>query len=254
MNLNNKIALITGGNRGVGKETALRLAEFGADVILTYRSHEDEAAQVVAELEAKGRKATALRLDLAALDSYDSFVAQLRDVLQQKWSRSNLDCLINNAGFGVHETIGALNEASYDALNVTHLKGPIFLTQKLLPVLADGGRIVNISSGLSRVSFPGYAVYAAMKGAMEVMTRYMAKELGGRGIAVNIVAPGALMTDFNKERFDATPQVVDIISSITALGRVGRAEDVGGVIAFLCSAEAGWITGQRIEVSGGMSL
>ncbi|WP_116808615.1 SDR family NAD(P)-dependent oxidoreductase [Steroidobacter cummioxidans] len=248
------IALITGGSRGLGRNMALQSARRGIDVLLTYRSNRKEAEDVVAEIEKSGRRAAALQLDVSVASSFDQFVAQVREVLKNRWQRDRFDFLVNNAGIGIHAAFAETTEAQFDELVNIHLKGPFFLTQKLLPLLADGGRIVNISSGLARFALPGYAAYAAMKGAMEVLTRYQAKELGGRGIAVNIVAPGAIETDFGGGLVRDNKQVNDLIASQTALGRVGLPDDIGGVVASLLSPENRWINAQRIEVSGGMFL
>ncbi|MGD1892542.1 MAG: SDR family NAD(P)-dependent oxidoreductase [Cyclobacteriaceae bacterium] len=252
--LANKIALVTGGSRGLGKDQALRLAEYGSDVIITYRSNEDAAQEVVNAIEQQGRKAVALQLDVANIKAFDAFFAQVKEQLNEHWNRNNFDFLVNNAGVNAHGMIGQVNEETFDTLNNTHFKGAYFLTQKALLLLADGGRIINISTGLARFSFPGYSAYAAMKGAMETFTRYLAKELGSRKITANVVAPGAIATDFNRGDFEAMPQMKEIIASQTALGRVGEAEDIGGVVAFLCTEDARWVNAQRIEASGGMFL
>jgi NAD(P)-dependent dehydrogenase (short-subunit alcohol dehydrogenase family) len=248
------IALVTGGSRGLGKNMALALAARGVDVVLTYRSNQKEAEAVVAEIERSGRKAAALQLDVGVVASFGRFADQVRDVLKNRWQRERFEFLVNNAGIGIHAPFAETTEAQFDELVNIQFKGPFFLTQTLLPLLADGGRIVNISSGLARFALPGYAAYAAMKGAMEVLTRYQAKELGSRGIAVNIVAPGAIETDFGGGLVRDNKQVNDFIASQTALGRVGRPEDIGGVVASLLSPENRWINAQRIEASGGMFL
>ena len=248
------IALVTGGSRGLGKSTALHLAKHGADVILTYKSGGAEAEATVAEIESMGRRAHALPLDVAKSTTFVEFAIRLRDVLSKNWQRDKVNFLVNNAGIGIHANFADTTEAQFDELVNIHLKGVFFLTQKLLPLLADGGRIVNISSGLSRFVLPGYAAYAAMKGAIEVLSRYMAKELGPRGIAVNVVAPGAIETDFGGGMVRDDAQVNAMIASQTALGRVGLPDDIGGVIASLLSPENGWINAQRIEASGGMFL
>jgi NAD(P)-dependent dehydrogenase (short-subunit alcohol dehydrogenase family) len=248
------IALITGGSRGLGKSMALQLARRGTDVLLTYRSNRKEAEAVVAQIEQSGRRAAALQLDVSVAASFGPFVEQVRATLKGHWQRENFDFLVNNAGIGIHATFAETTEAQFDELVNVHLKGPFFLTQKLLPVLADGGRIVNISSGLARFALPGYAAYGAMKGAIEVLTRYQAKELGGRGIAVNVVAPGAIETDFGGGAVRDNKQLNDFVASQTALGRVGRPDDIGGVVAMLLSPENRWINAQRIEASGGMFL
>jgi NAD(P)-dependent dehydrogenase (short-subunit alcohol dehydrogenase family) len=248
------IALVTGGSRGLGKSTALHLAKHGADVILTYKSGRAEAEATVAEIESTGRRAHALPLDVAKSMTFVEFAIRLRDVLSKNWQRDTVNFLVNNAGIGIHANFADTTEAQFDELVNIHLKGVFFLTQKLLPLLADGGRIVNISSGLSRFVLPGYSAYAAMKGAIEVLSRYMAKELGPRGITVNVVAPGAIETDFGGGMVRDDAQVNAMIASQTALGRVGLPDDIGGVIASLLSPENGWINAQRIEASGGMFL
>jgi NAD(P)-dependent dehydrogenase (short-subunit alcohol dehydrogenase family) len=246
------IAIITGGSRGLGKSTAMKLAEQGTDVILTYRSGHDEALAVVAAIEKLGRKAVALPLDVGKSASFDAFAAKVRDVLSKTWQRESFDFLVNNAGNGLQASIAETTEADFDDLVNVHFKGVFFLTQKLLPLIADGGRIVNISSGLARFSLPGSAAYAAVKGAVEVLTRYMAKELGSRGIAVNTVAPGAIETDFRGGAVRDNPEMKKMIGSMTALGRTGLPDDIGGVIASLLLPANGWINAQRIEASGGM--
>lgn len=238
----------------MGKNMALRLAEKGNDVIVVYRSKEQEAGEVVAAIEALGQKAVAVQLDTAEVKTFDNFFSRLSDILKDKWNRSSFDFLINNAGISRPSAFAETSEQDFDDLLNVHFKGVYFLSQKALPLLADGGRIMNLSTGLARFSTPGYAAYASMKGAIDTLTRYMAKELGGRSITVNALAPGAIYTDFNSESFDSHPGLTDFISSITALGRVGEPNDIGGVVAFLCSEDARWITGQRIEVSGGMFL
>ncbi len=246
------IALVTGGSRGLGKSTALHLARHGHGVILTYRSKQAEAAEVVAQIEAMGQKAVALALNVSDSGSFSGFATQVRDALLAQWSRTTFNVLINNAGTGTHASLIDTSEAQFDELVNVHFKGVFFLTQKLLPVMADGGRIVNLSSGLTRFALPGYAAYASMKGAVEVMTRYMAKELGARGIAVNTVAPGAIATDFGSGAVRDTPQLNAFVASQTALGRVGEADDIGAMVASLVSTDNRWINAQRIEVSGGM--
>jgi NAD(P)-dependent dehydrogenase (short-subunit alcohol dehydrogenase family) len=248
------IALVTGGSRGLGRSTALHLAKHGTDIILTYKSGGAEAEATVAEIESMGRRAHALPLDVAKSTTFVEFAIRLRDVLSKNWQRDKVNFLVNNAGIGIHANFADTTEAQFDELVNIHLKGVFFLTQKLLPLLADGGRIVNISSGLSRFVLPGYSAYAAMKGAIEVLSRYMAKELGPRGIAVNVVAPGAIETDFGGGMVRDDAQVNAMIASQTALGRVGLPDDIGGVIASLLSPENGWINAQRIEASGGMFL
>jgi NAD(P)-dependent dehydrogenase (short-subunit alcohol dehydrogenase family) len=249
-----KIALVTGAGRGLGKNTALKLAEHGNDVILTYRSSKAEAESVVQQIEAMGRKARALPLDVEVSSSFADFAAALAALLKQHWQQERFNFLVNNAGIGIYASFVETTEAQFDQLMNIHLKGVFFLTQKLLPHIADGGRIVNISSGLARFSLPGYAAYATMKGGIEVLSRYMAKELGARGIAVNVIAPGAIETDFGNGAVRDNKQLNAQIAAQTALGRVGLPDDIGGVIASLLSAENSWINAQRIEVSGGMFL
>ncbi len=246
------IALVTGGSRGLGKSTALHLARQGHGVILTYRSKQAEAAAVVAQIEAMGQKAVALALNVADSSSFLDFAGQVRDALQAHWGCGQFHVLVNNAGTGAHASLMDTTEAQFDELFKLHFKGVFFLTQKLLPLMADGGRIVNLSSGLTRFALPGYAAYASMKGAVEVMTRYMAKELGPRGIAVNTVAPGAIATDFGGGAVRDNPQLNAFVASQTALGRVGEADDIGAMLARLVSADNRWVNAQRIEVSGGM--
>ncbi len=248
------IALITGGSRGLGRSMALHLADRGVDVIFTYRAAAAEARDVVAQIEARGRKAVALPLDVADSRAYPAFAEAVVAALRGGWRRERFDYLVNNAGIGVHASFAETTEAQFDELMRTHLKATFFLTQKLLGVIADGGRIVNVSSGLARFTFPGYAAYAAVKGGIEVLTRYMAKELGPRGIAVNTVAPGAIETDFGGGAVRDNPQLNQGIAAQTALGRVGLPDDIGGAVTMLLAPENRWITGQRIEVSGGMLL
>jgi len=250
----NKIALITGGSRGLGKNMAFALAKKGINIIITYHSKQDEAQAVVTEAENLGVKAAALQLDAGDVKSFDGFFNQLKTVLKEKFDTTNFDFLVNNAGIGIHAPFADTNEEDFDLLVNVHLKGVFFLTQKALPLINDGGRIINLSSGLARFSNPGYAAYAAMKGAIEVLTRYQAKELGARGIAVNTVAPGAIETDFGGGVVRDNEQVNKMIAGVTALGRVGVPDDIGGVVAFLCTEDARWINAQRIEVSGGMNV
>jgi NAD(P)-dependent dehydrogenase (short-subunit alcohol dehydrogenase family) len=247
-----KIAFVTGGSRGLGKDMALRLAEKGIDVILTYQSKAEEAQKVVSQIEQAGQKAAALQLNTGDVKSFDVFIGQFRKVLTDKFKRDHIDFLINNAGFGRNAPIGDVTEEMFDELMNVHFKGVYFLTQKMLTLLNDGAGIINISTGLARFSIPGSSAYASMKGAIEVFTRYLAKELGPRGIRANTVAPGAIATDFNGAHLRNSEQVSKFVSSVTALGRPGMAEDIGGVVAFLCTEDARWITAQRIEISGGM--
>jgi NAD(P)-dependent dehydrogenase (short-subunit alcohol dehydrogenase family) len=248
------IALITGGSRGLGRNTALALAAQGTDVVLTYQRNAEEAAAAVAEIQALGRRAVALQLDVGATATFPAFVGALRAALAQTWDRQSFDFLVNNAGFGVHQPFAETTEEQFDQLFNVHLKGVFFLTQALLPLIADGGRIVNLSSGLARFALPGYAAYAAMKGGVEVLTRYLAKELGPRGIRVNVVAPGAIATDFGGGAVRDNAQLNAFVASQTALGRVGLPDDIGPVIASLLAPGTGWINAQRVEASGGMFL
>ncbi|MBI4751763.1 MAG: SDR family oxidoreductase [Acidobacteria bacterium] len=248
-----KIALVTGGSRGLGRNIALHLARKGNDVILTYRSQQEEAAAVVAEIEALGQKAVALRLEVGDVSQFEAFHQALVQALETNWQRTSFDFLINNAGIDRKSAIDQTTEAAFDELMNVHFKGVYFLTQTLLPVLANGGRIICTSTGLTRFAIPGYAAYASMKGAIEVFIKYLAKELGPRGIAVNVVAPGAIETDFTRSAFEHAG-VKDFLASQTALGRVGVPDDIGGVVAFLCSEEGRWVNAQRLEASGGMFL
>ncbi len=249
-----KIALVTGGSRGLGKNAALKIADKGIDIIVVYRSKAGEANDVVQQITQKGRKAIALQLDVANVKQFDSFFEQLGKQLQQTWNRPAFDFLINCAGIDAASPFKDTTEEDFDNLMNVHFKGTYFLTQKALPYLADGGRIINFSSGLARFATPGYAAYASMKGAIEVFTRYLAKELGNRQIAANVVAPGIIHTDFTQKAFDSHPGLEEYMNQVTALGRVGEPDDIGGVVAFLCTPEAQWINAQRIEASGGMFL
>jgi len=247
------IALITGGSRGLGKSMALLLAERGTDVIITYRSAVDAAREVVAQIQAKGRKAVALPLDAGDSSSFEGFAAAVNGELGRVWRRERFDFLVNNAGMATPASFVETTEALFDELFRAHLKGPFFLSQRLLPLIADGGRIVNVSSGLTRYSYPGQSAYAVMKGGIDVLTRYMAVELGARGITVNVVAPGGIETDIGGGIM-RNPEVQKIVASQTALGRVGVPDDIGGIVAMLLAPESRWLTGQRIEVTGGYML
>ncbi|SHM87057.1 SDR family NAD(P)-dependent oxidoreductase [Cryptosporangium aurantiacum] len=246
-----KIALVTGANRGLGRNTALRLAEDGVDLILTYRTNAQEAQDVVDEVTKLGRTAVALRLDVGVLADHAAFVAQVRTALAEQWGRDTFDYLVNNAGVGLAGSFAETTVEVFDELLNVHFRGLFFLTQQLLPVLADGGRIVNISTGLTRFTRPGYAAYAAMKGAVEVLTHYLAKELGPRGITANVVAPGVTATDFGGGVVRDTPGLREHLGSENALGRIGEPDDVGGVIASLLGDRNAFVTNQRLEVSGG---
>jgi len=249
----NKIALVTGSNRGLGRNIALQLARSGADIVVTYRQSKAEGEAVVAEIQAIGRRALALPIDVADTKTFVDFSDALKTALTETWQRDTFDFLVNNAGIGIHKPFAETTEADFDSLMNVHVKGVFFLTQKLLPLLADGGRIVNTSTGLARFSVPGYAAYASMKGAVEVLSRYLAKELGARRISANVVAPGIIETDFTKQSL-SRPGVREFMSANIALGRVGVPDDIGGVVDFLCSEEGRWVNAQRVEASGGMFL
>ncbi|MFS8469688.1 SDR family oxidoreductase [Xanthomonas campestris pv. campestris] len=247
------ITLITGGSRGLGRNAAHALAAAGHDIVLTYHRQADDAAAVVAHIQQLGRRAHALQLDTADVSTFADFAAQLKDVLAG-WERTQFDTLVNNAGTGLHAPIADTTADQFDALVNIHLKGPYFLTQTLLPLIADGGRILNVSSGLARFALPGSSAYAMMKGGIEVFTRYLAKELGARGISANTLAPGAIETDFNGGSVRDNAQVNAMVASVTALGRPGRPDDIGPVVAALLAPGTAWINAQRIEASGGMLI
>lgn len=249
-----KIALVTGGSRGLGRDMALSLARKGNDIILTYNSNKDEAEKVVAEIRSMGRKAEAFQLDAGNIASFDSFFKAMTGHLQEYTGSPNFDFLINNAGTALYAPFAETTEEQFDAAMNIHYKGVFFLTQKALPFLNDGGRIVNISSGLARFAHPGSSAYGSMKGGVEVLTRYLAKELGSRGITANVVAPGPIATDFGGGRIRDNQDLNAQLSQVTALGRVGQPDDIGGVVAFLCSEDARWVNAQRIEASGGINL
>lgn len=251
---NNKTALVTGGSRGLGRNMAIALATKGIDVVLTYNTNQAEADKVVEEIRAIGRKAATFQLNAGNVASFDGFLEKVSTYLQHENGHPNFDFLVNNAGTGLYAPFTQTTEEQFDDLYNLHYKGVFFLTQKALAFLNDGGRIINISSGLARFSYPGSSAYASMKGAIEVLTRYLAKELGSRGIAANVVAPGAIETDFGGGRTRDDKNMNAQIAGATALGRAGLPDDIGGVVAFLCTEEARWINGQRIEVSGGMNL
>ncbi len=254
MNVKNKIALITGGSRGLGKNMALAIAKKGIDVMITYHSNKEAADQVVKEIQSIGQKAMAFQLDIGNTKSFDNFMKHLSAYLQEQTGSPNFDFLINNAGIALYQSITDTTEEQVDTIFNVHYKGVFFLIQKSLPFLNEGGGIINISSGLSRTSIPGSSVYGSMKGAVDVLTRYLAKELGPRKIRANVVAPGAIETDFGGGRTRDNKEINARIASMTALGRVGLPDDIGGVVAFLCTEDARWINGQRIEVAGGQAL
>lgn len=248
------IALITGGSRGLGRNMALHLAEKGTGIVLTYQSNRTAADAVVAEIRALGGVAVALALDTAKVPTFAAFADQLRKALQENWGRERFDYLINNAGYGVHKPFVETTEEDFDGLVNVHLKGVFFLTQTLLPLIEDGGKILNVSTGLARFSLPGFSAYASMKGGIEVLTRYLARELGARRIAVNVIAPGAIETDFGGGAVRDIPEMNAMVARSTAMGRAGQPDDIGGAVAAILTGDTHWVTGQRIEVSGGQNL
>jgi NAD(P)-dependent dehydrogenase (short-subunit alcohol dehydrogenase family) len=248
-----RTAIITGASRGLGRNTAINLARRGVDIIFTYHSNQAEAESLIREAEALGSKAAGFHLDAGDIHSFDAFVAEVRTTMQA-WGRDRFDYLVNNAGNSLHANFEQMTEAQFDSVVNVHFKGVYFLTQKLLPLIQDGGRIVNISSGLTRFSIPGSSAYAAAKGAVEVLTRYLAKELGSRRITANVVAPGAIQTDFGGGMVRDNPEVNKLIAEMTTLGRAGVPDDIGPMIAALLSDDNRWVNAQRIEVSGGMAL
>jgi NAD(P)-dependent dehydrogenase (short-subunit alcohol dehydrogenase family) len=255
MTTDSRIALITGGNRGIGRSTALQLARDGVDVLLTYRSNADEAAAVVAEIAELGRTAVALQLDVGVVASFPAFVAAVTETLEKTWGRDRFDFLVNNGGMSRGGTLATVTEADFDELVNVHFRGVFFLTQALAPMIADdGGSIVNISTGLARFTSPERMIYGSVKGALEVLTRYLAAELGPRGITVNTIAPGPVATDFSGGIIRDTPAFQEHLTSVTPLGRIAVADDIGGAIAALLGGGNRWVTGQRIEVSGGIHL
>ncbi len=248
------IALITGGSRGLGRSMALHLAERGVDIIFTYRAAASEASEVRERIRALGRKVVALPLDVADSASFDAFGKSVSAELERTFGRKQLDYLVNNAGTSLHASVAETTPAQLDEVYNVHFKAPFLLTQRLLPLIADGGRILNVSSGLARMTIPGSSAYGAMKAAVETLTRYMAKELGPRRITANVIAPGAIATDFSGGMVRDNPELNKQVASMTALGRVGLPDDIGAAVAMLLAPESGWINGQRIEVSGGMGL
>lgn len=251
---NTKIALVTGGSRGLGRDMAINIAKKGIDVVFTYHSNEKAAMEVEAAIEALGQKAAAFQLDTSDVSSFGAFFTKVSAYLNENYGKSNLDYIVNNAGTGIYKPFVDTTEADFDEMMNIHLKGVYFLTQKAVALMNDGGGIINISSGLARFTFPNSSAYAAMKGAIDVFTRYLAKELGGRGIRANVVAPGAIATEFGGGENKTNEQKRKVVASVTALGRVGEPEDIGGIVAFLCTEDARWINGQRIEASGGTML
>ena len=254
MDAKNRMALVTGGSRGLGKNMSLALAKKGIDIILTYNSNKEAAGRVVSEIQSLGQKAVAFQLDTSNINTFDSFVKQTTEYLEEHSGSPKFDFLINNAGTALYSLISETSEQQLDNIFDIHYKGVFFLTQKFLPFINDGGGIINVSSGLARLTFPGSSIYASMKGAVEILTRYLAKELGSRKIRVNVIAPGAIETDFGGGRTRDNKEINAHITNLTALGRDGLPDDIGGVVAFLCTDDAYWINGQRIEVSGGQAL
>lgn len=254
MSTKTKIALVTGGSRGLGKNMAIALAKKGIDVILTYNSNKEAADDVVKQIEALGQKAKAFQLDTSNINLFDGFIEEVKAYLTATYSQPNFDFLINNAGTALYAPVTDVTEKQMDDIFNIHFKGVFFLTQKALPFINNDGSIINISSGLSRIIYPGSSVYGSIKSAVETLTKYLAKELGSRKIRVNVVAPGAIETDFGGGRVRDNKEINDQIASLTVLGRVGLPDDIGGVVAFLCTPEARWINAQRIEVSGGQMI
>ncbi|HVZ56832.1 MAG TPA: SDR family oxidoreductase [Chitinophagaceae bacterium] len=249
-----KIALVTGGSRGLGRDMALRLADYGNDVLLTYQTRRESAEEVADQIRAKGRKASVLSYDAEKVEDIGAFLQQVRQTLASTWNTDRFDFLINNAGIGATIPFLQVTEQDFDRFLHIHFKSVFFLTQQALALMNDQGRIINVSTGTTRFCVPGYSVYASMKGAIETFTRYLAKEVGSRGITANVVAPGPIETDFNNAAIRNNPERKAHMAAQTALGRVGEARDIGGIVAFLCSPDAGWISGQRIEASGGINL
>jgi NAD(P)-dependent dehydrogenase (short-subunit alcohol dehydrogenase family) len=249
-----KIALVTGGSRGLGRDMAISIAKKGIDVVLTYNSNEIAANEVVKDITSLGQTAKSFQLDMSNITSFSNFISRLSDYLMQQYGDSHFDFLVNNAGTGLYGSVTETTEEVFDSLMNIHFKGVYFFTQKLLPFINDGGSIINISSGITKTTFPNVSAYASMKGAIEIYTKCLAKELGVRRITANVVAPGAIATDFGGGSTKTDDNKRKAIASITALGRVGEPEDIGGVVAFLCTPEAGWMNGQRIELSGGMMV
>lgn len=248
------VTVITGGSRGLGRNAALHLARKGHHAVLTYHSRKDEADAAVAEIEQAGAKAVALQLDTRDTASFPAFAESLADVLKKTWDRTTFDHLVNNAGFGAYKSVADTTEDDLDAMLDVHVKGVFFLTQKLLPHIEDGGKILNVSSGLARFALPGFSAYAIAKGGVEVMTRYLAKELGDRRIAVNTLAPGAIETDFGGGMVRDNDEINQFVASTTAMGRAGLPDDIGGAVAAILTGDTGWMTAQRIEVSGGQNI
>ena len=252
--MTSKIALVTGGSRGLGKDSAIQLAKKGFHIILTYQTKKEFADEVVKEIENMGQKAFTLPLDISTTAGFNQFANEVKDILDTQFASAKLDALVNNAGIGINQSFETTTEETLDAMTNIHFKGPYFLTQKLLTLLNDGSSIVNTSSGLARFSFAGYSAYGAMKAAIDSLSRYQALELGSRKIRVNSIAPGAIETDFGGGVVRDISDLNQHIASETALGRVGLPDDIGSVVAFLCSEDSKWINAQRIEVSGGYKI
>ncbi|NHN27246.1 SDR family oxidoreductase [Flavobacterium jejuense] len=250
----NKIVLVTGGSRGLGKDAALQLAKKGFDVIITYQTKKEDAEKVVHEIKDLGQKAFTVQLDLSKIAGFETFKNEIETILTSNFDGNKLDALVNNAGVGVNASFELTTEEQLDAMTNIHFKGPYFLTQKILSLLNDGSSIVNTSSGLARFSFEGYSAYGAMKAAIDTLSRYQALELGNRRIRVNSVAPGAIATDFGGGFVRDNSDFNQALASQTALGRVGLPDDIGSVVAFLCSEDSKWVNAQRIEVSGGFKM
>lgn len=250
----NKIAIITGASRGIGRSAALHLAQRNIDIIFTYQSQADAAKSLIEEVSALGQKAIALQHDVRNIACTALLIDEIRQTLATEFHRDSFDYLLNNAGTGLNSAIESTSEEEFDDMFAIHVKGPFFLTQALFPLISADGHVVNISTGLTRFSFPGYAAYAMAKGAVEAMTRYMAKEFASKRVRVNTLAPGAIATDFRDGSNRDSSEARSMIANITAFQRVGEPEDIGKAIAALFSDDFGWITGQRIEASGGMLL
>ncbi|AYD47735.1 MAG TPA: SDR family oxidoreductase [Arachidicoccus soli] len=254
MSTNNKVALVTGGSRGLGKDMSIQLAKKGFDVILTYQNNKEAAEEVVSEIQSLGKKAIALQIDVAQSNSFESFANTVKEALINNFDTPQLHSLVNNAGIGAYAPFESTTEEEFENMINIHLKAPYFLTQKMLPIISDGGSIVNISTGLVRFTFNNYSAYAIAKAGVESLSRYQALELSSRKIRVNTVAPGAIATDFGGGAFRDNKKVNDMIANSTALGRVGLPDDIGSVVAFLCSEDAKWINAQKIEVAGGIYI
>jgi NAD(P)-dependent dehydrogenase (short-subunit alcohol dehydrogenase family) len=253
-NTTNKVALVTGGSRGLGKDSAKQLAISGFDIIFTYNSNITKANEVVDEITALGKRVKAIQLDVSNSKNFDAFIQDVKSSLANDFKTETIAALINNAGIGAYSSIAETSEEVFDSMVNIHLKAPYFITQKLLPLISDGGSIVNISSGLARFSYPNYAPYAIMKAAIETLTRYQAQEFGIRKIRVNTIAPGAIATDFGGGAVRDNEEINAMIANSTALGRVGMPDDIGSVVKFLCSDDAKWVNAQRIEVAGGVHI